>query len=159
MNQLREFWRLLSEHSNGLEMLQTTLAFMGLVFAVLALMDAVRDSMSLTTRGRNGPRRIIASDNIYTEVERIIVQLVLFLIGFSSVFLPPPFHNSAGVTSPELLQHTLTRLGLIAITIWKAAMSIRARRARIAFNRQLVIYHIDADSRSELAPPPGQQID
>lgn len=158
MNQLREFWRLLTEHSNGLELWQAALAFAGLVFAIWAMVDAVKDSMSLAMRGRNGPRRVIATDNVYTEIERIGVQLVLFLIGFASIFLPPPFGKGYTMQSPELLQHTLTRIGLIAITVWKVAMSIRARRSRTEFNRQLSIYKMDAQARSELAPPPGEQV-
>jgi hypothetical protein len=143
-----EVFTLINRYANGMEFIQVMAAFAGIVFSLWALMDATRDSMALASAGSNGPRSVIAKGNIYTEFERLIVHFLLFIVGLCSIFLPPPFGIGQSVDSPELLQHTITRSVLIAITVLKVIGAIRARWERNQFVRKM-----SASGRNPHTPP------
>lgn len=156
MSELWNAWYLLNTHSSGLELFQATTALAGVSISVWALTDAVKDAMALRMSGVNGPRSIIASGNIFTEVERLFIHGILFLVGFASVFLAPPYAQGEAIAGEELLQHVLLRLGLIAITVLKVAAAIRARRERALFVRRMSLGGYNETLPSvALAPPPG----
>jgi hypothetical protein len=156
MTELVNTWRLVNVHANAMELIQTLLSACGVAFSVWALIDAVKDSMALRMSGINGPRSIIANGNIMVEIERLGVHSILFLVGFASVFLPPPYGENQTVGSPELLQHTITRIGLIGITVLKVFAAVRARRERNLFVRRMdLLGYIHGTPKCAMAPPPG----
>lgn len=145
----------LSGHSNGMEIAQVILAFAGIVFSLWALLDAVKDGVALKLSGANGARSIIANGNIWTEAERLVIHLILFFVGFASVLLPPPYAIALPVPQPELLQHTLTRIGLMIITIIKVEGALRARHERRLFVRRMSSSGFARIPMVRLSPPPG----
>lgn len=156
MTQLSDLIAALGHYANGMELAQTITAMIGVSFSVWALFDAVKDSMALTMSGANGPRRVIATGNIYTELERLAVQSVLFIVGLISIFVPPPFWPDLPVPQGELLQHTMTRIGLILITVIKLFSAIRTRRERGMFVRKMTAFGYNPKTPAvALAPPPG----
>lgn len=156
---MMQFWRSFTSHANVMEMVQAAVAFTGMSFSIWALVDAIKDSMALTMSGANGPRRIIAMGSVWTEVERTIIHFSLFVIGFASILLPPPYTSAEAVPSAEVLQHTITRSGLVFITVFKVIGALRARYERTLFVRKMSLIGKNPKTPPVfLAPPPGRTI-
>lgn len=154
---MMDFWSLFTRHSNAMEIIQTLGAAAGVCFSIWAMLDALKDAMALRFSGANGPRSVIASGNIITEIERLVIHMILLLVGVASVLLPPPDFQGEPVSSPELLQHTLTRVALISITVVKVSGAMRMRRERNRFVRSMSVPgpgYSKTTTAAELAPPP-----
>ena len=154
--EISHFFQLFARHSNGLEITQMVVAAVGVIFSFWATLDAVKDSMALAMSGKNGARRILAAGNVYTEIERLLVHSILFLIGLVSTFVPPPYHESLGMPGQELLQHSMTRLGLVLVTLVKVNGALRSRRERTRFVRRMTMEGWAWNTpATAIAPPPG----
>jgi hypothetical protein len=142
-------WDLLRYHANPLEITQLVFAVIGVLIAFLSLIDSAKDSVALSLSGINGPRRIVASTNFSAELERLVVQVLLMVIGIVSVLLPPPFSPGV-VPGEEGLQPMIVRVILVVITVVKVFAGVSQRYARRKFTREWA-----SGPSAALAPPPG----
>lgn len=115
-------------HAYPFESLQLLGALVGMGYNTYALVQAHRDARALLASGVNGTRKLVANSNIQQELLRLVVQLLLVVIGITSVILPPPnpdvpmvFVWGAAITRSVLLIITF----LIAFKSW---LDVRDRR-------------------------------
>lgn len=115
-------------HAYPFESLQLVGALVGMGFNAYALMQAHRDASALIASGVNGTRKLVANSNIQQELLRLVVQLLLVIVGITSVVLPPP---NPDVPMIFVWGGLITRSVLLLITFllaFKSWLDVRDRR-------------------------------
>lgn len=150
-------------HASLVELLQATVAMLGVVAASWQLWDSLRDAaMTLTQRDRRQKSRsILATDNVRADVVRVLGLSTILGIGLVSLFLPPPPEYGVQRLTPEQverfqvllrfigLQPLLTRIGLILVTLLWTIDGLAARYARRRYLAELRT--VSADDTTKLA--------
>lgn len=103
--------------ASAVEAIQLLFATVGLCLAFWELWVAIENGLSITNTESGDLRRIVAETQIIGELFRVFLQGCLVAVGIISVLLPPPSFVNAPQTAAETLQSTLTRFGLITLTI------------------------------------------
>lgn len=116
-----------------LEIVQVIAALVGFLLTIKAKVSADLSLVTLRRKGLNGNRLLIAEKNVRNEDGHMHMQMILFLVGLTSLFLaPPPF---ARLLSPDPeavrlmreanLQLGITRVGMTAISLYLMYLSYR----------------------------------
>ncbi len=116
------------------EVLQLSIAFVGLALAMWGIWVSIEDAIELTDTPSDDWRRLIAKGNMRGQLARMSTQGVLVYVGIASVLLPPPY-GSGPETFPELQQSILVRFGLILVTAILTLDMLFERKQRIDFMR------------------------
>lgn len=103
---------------------QPVIALVGIVMNVIGLTCAIRDLK--LTKEFNGNRRLVASAHVEWELIRLLVQILFFIMGMTSlIYLPDPetiINRSFAVV--------INRGGLILATILLTTKSVLGLRYR-----------------------------
>lgn len=110
--------------ASPIEVLQFVAAGVGAGFNLWGLVGAYRDRRWLRMGGFNGPREYWADTRIQQECLLLVSQFVLVTIGLVSVNIKP------AVGEFGLDQGSITRIGLVVVTLLLATFSIKTRMAR-----------------------------
>lgn len=116
----------LISHSYWIEWLQLVTALVGCIFTIAGLSGAVGDSALLAESNTNGPKRLIATSNVYWESIRLLVQILFVIIGVTSVMTAPP----PPIDDTLELGVTVNRLCLMGATFLLAFKSYLGQRER-----------------------------
>jgi hypothetical protein len=103
-------------HATPVEGLFAFFAFVSTGISIYALRDAMMDSAVLAAARVNGPRRMIADNNIHQEQLRLAVAAVMLLTAVSFLFLEPP--------PPDYIQLPQSLVGLIAWILVSSMLTV-----------------------------------
>lgn len=93
-------------HATPIEGLFTIVSVLSTIVSIYALRSAMIDAAVQAAAKINGPRRMVAENNIHQEQLRLAVSLVMVLASISFLFLEPP--------PPDYLLLPQSLVGLIA---------------------------------------------
>lgn len=131
-------------HMTPLEMLFAVLSILALGVCVYCWRDADMDSAVLSVAKVNGPRRMIADNNIRQEQLRLGISLVMVLTSWSFLYLPPPPPDYS-----SLPQSISGLIGWITVCLMVLAKSL----ADLSLRRRLQRYSpIEVQTQSRTVP-------
>lgn len=137
----------LFSHATPVETVFTLVSIVASIVSVYALRDALVDAAVQTAAKVNGPRRMVALNNIHQELLRLCMTGVMVLASISFLFLEPP--------PPDYLFLPQSLVGLVA---WVLVASIIMVKSLIdmSVRRKLQKYApIEVMTQSvTVAPPP-----
>jgi hypothetical protein len=123
------------QYASVTEILQFTIAFIGLGLAMWGAWVAFEDAVKLDVEPED-LSRLVALGRMRAQLARISAQGVLVFIGVVSILLPPPARVPVEVIPeliPELEQAALVRIGLMLVTIILTVDAIMERKQRLHF--------------------------
>lgn len=116
---------MLLNYASAGEIVQTAVAFIGVLLSQREVWRNVTVLIDLTDTPFGDLRRLVALKNVSVDMILAMAQGVLFLIGVVSLLLPPPHPDVAGSTSVqvELTQSVIVHLGMMVVTCLLTAVS------------------------------------
>lgn len=111
--------------ANMLEWVFLAMSLATLIVSMLALREAVRDETFLITHGNNGPRKLVADQNVREEGIKVAISAVMIVASLASVLLappPPPYR--------ELPQSLTTMVAWIVVACLLIVSSLLSRWVR-----------------------------
>lgn len=111
--------------ASRMELLQLSVACVGLGFALWGLWSAVKDALRTS---QDEPRRILAYSHIRSQTSRIAAHSLLVFGGAASITLPPPPPTN------DSQQSTLIYWVLVGVTVILSIDYGMDRRVRFVFN-------------------------
>ena len=103
----------------------TTISLIGLAFQTSGLGDSISDYRNLKLDGRNGPRKIVAFNNIRTQICACTMHILFMTIGVVAM-TQEPVNPHAPITLTSIV-FTLVLVAVNAILVGNAILSRRSR--------------------------------
>ena len=120
----------MTAHMTWLEMVFAAVSLVSMLVTLYAWRDAITDSAVLSAAKVNGPRRIIADNNIQQETLRVWIALVLVMTSWSFLYLapPPPDYSSLPQSIAGLLGYIVIAMTVVLKSL--ADLSLRKKLQR-----------------------------
>ena len=139
-------------HVTPLELVFATSAALALLVCAYAWRDANTDSAVLAAAQVNGPRRMIADNNINQELMRLGIALVGVVTSWSFLYLPPPPPDYSSL--PQSISGLIGWVIVMVIVIAKSLADMSLRKKLYRYTP----VEVQTQSRTVPAPVEGQNM-
>lgn len=139
-------------HVTPLELVFATSSMLALLVCAYAWRDANTDSAVLAAAQVNGPRRMIADNNINQELMRLGIALVGVVTSWSFLYLPPPPPDYSSL--PQSISGLIGWVIVMVIVIAKSLADMSLRKKLYRYTP----VEVQTQSRTVAAPVEGQNM-
>lgn len=133
-------------HATPVEGIFSTVAIVSAVVAIHSLREAMIDSAVQSAAKINGPRRMIADNNIHQEQLRLGISLVMVLAAITFLFLEPP--------PPDYYLLPQSLVGLVAWIIVASIVMVSSLVDKSIRRRLQQYAPLEITTTSVTVPPP-----